>query len=97
MRNIHTKSLPVLAMVASLLMINVSIAQTTTTTTTTTTNPDGTTATTVQKTTTTADPNTATPSTAPVAQPTAPRRRIVSPVGVTGTIRRSHRRQDRRD
>ena len=83
-------------MAASLLVINTGIAQTTTTTTTTT-NPDGTTAKTVQKTTTTADPNTATPSTAPVAQPTAPRRRIVSPVGVTGTIRRSHRRQDRRD
>ena len=96
MKNIHAKSLPLLAMAASLLMINTGIAQTTTTTTTTT-NSDGTTATTVQKTTTAADPNTATPSTAPVAQPTAPRRRIVSPVGVTGTIRRSHRRQERRN
>ncbi len=51
-------------------------------TTTTTTNPDG--STTVVET-------TEAPSSA-----TAPTRRLIGPTGVTGTIRRSDRRQDRR-
>jgi hypothetical protein len=59
---------------------------TTTTTTTTTQNSDGTTTTTVEETTTTES----------AAQPKATGPKLIGPTGVTGTIRRSDRRQDRR-
>ena len=57
----------------------------TTTTTTTVTNPDGTTTTTVEETTTESAP------------PPQNQRNLVGPAGATGVIRRSDRRQDRRD
>lgn len=64
------------------------MAQSTTTTTTTTTNPDGSTTTTVEETTTESSSGGDDVST---AQP-----KLVGPTGVTGTIRRADRRQDRR-
>ena len=60
----------------------------TTKTTTTTTHPDGTTTTTVEET------ATSQPEASPPPQSTAPN--LIGPAGVTGTIRRSDRRQDRR-
>ena len=97
MRNKYMKSLPLFVIAGGLLVANVSGAQTTTTTTTTTTDPSGATTSTVEKTTTNQGTNTANQGTVPASQPVTTRRRIVSPVGVTGTIRRSHRRQDRRN
>ncbi len=58
----------------------------TTTTTTTTTNPDGTSTTTVEETTTTDE----------ASSSRGTDRNLVGPAGVTGTIRRSDRRQDYR-
>ena len=60
-------------------------------TTTTVTNPDGSTTTTVQETST--EPATA--ETAPPPQSATPN--LVGPTGATGVIRRSDRRQDRRE
>ena len=79
------KTLLVTAFFYSLLAVAASSADTTTTTTTTT-NPDGTTTTTVEETTSTEEPETTPQAT----------RNLVGPTGVTGTIRRSDRRQDRR-
>jgi len=62
-------------------------AETTTTTTTTTTNPDGSTTTTVQEQTTT-DTDTRYETRDP---------NLIGPAGATGVIRRSDRREDRRD
>lgn len=62
----------------------------TTTTTTTVTDPDGSTTQTVEETTTTTPPDTSTSSSQ--NQPN-----LIGPTGATGVIRRSDRRQDRRD
>jgi hypothetical protein len=59
----------------------------TVTTTTTTTHPDGTVTTTVEETTTPSEES----ETENISTP-----KLVGPTGVTGTIRRSDRRQDRR-
>ena len=88
MKNIQAKSGALL--VATLccgLLAGGAVSAQTTTTTTTTTHPDGTTTTTVEET-TTPQPE------APPPQSTAPN--LIGPAGVTGTIRRSDRRQDRR-
>jgi L,D-peptidoglycan transpeptidase YkuD (ErfK/YbiS/YcfS/YnhG family) len=63
----------------------------TTTTTTTVTNPDGSTTETVQETST--EPAAA--ETAPPTQSSTPN--LIGPTGATGVIRRSDRRQDRRE
>ena len=73
-------------MVGSLLITTSVFADSTTTTTTTTTQPDGTTV--VEETTTTE-------SSEPTAQTHQPN--LVGPTGATGVIRRSDRRQDRRE
>lgn len=70
----------------SLLAVAASNAETTTTTTTTT-QPDGSTTTTVEETTTTDEAESPSQATD---------RNLIGPAGVTGTIRRSDRRQDRR-
>ena len=82
------------AILAIFLAENPGWAQTTTTQTTTTTHSDGTTTKTVEETTTATEPKPAAETAAPVA---VPRRKLVGPTGVTGTIRRADRRQDRRD
>ncbi len=64
----------------------VVFSEETTTTTTTTTNDDGTTTTTVEETTTSSSEDSGDEGV-----------NLVGPAGVTGTIRRSDRRQDRRD
>lgn len=85
-------SLPLVC--GGLLAANPVYAETTTTTTTTTvTHPDGSTTKTVQEATSDA-PASATEQTAPAAS-TAPN--IIGPTGVTGVMRRSDRRQDRRE
>ena len=90
MKITHAKSRSVLAATfwCGLLAGATSSAETTTTTTTTT-HPDGTTTTTVEETTTSQ------PEAPPPPQSTAPN--LIGPTGVTGTIRRSDRRQDRRN
>lgn len=80
------KSAVLLAMVYCGLLANVASNAETTKTTTTTTHPDGTTTTAVEETTSPQEPETA-----PQAN-----RNLVGPAGVTGTIRRADRRQDRR-
>jgi hypothetical protein len=65
-----------------------STAQTTTTTTTTTSNADGT---------TTTEEVTTTEGTSTNVEVITGGRNLVGPTGVTGTIRRADRRQDRRN
>jgi len=93
--NIKRNTLLFTIFCSSLFVITASHAETEkTTTTTTTTNPDGSTTTTVEETTATPEEKTSTQETEAV--PVVGGRNIVGPTGVTGTIRRSDRRQDRR-
>jgi hypothetical protein len=75
-------------LVSFLLPMTATAQETTTTITTTTTNADGTT--------TTTEETTSTQETTAAQETTISGVKLVGPTGVTGTIRRSDRRQDRR-